>query len=83
VELNGADSELTINVYGRDNELIKRFKTSNLLSWKEKFDNGNLTRTPTVKLQFVLSPVGIVDTKEGLVNIWRNESTTKEEVEYL
>jgi len=62
---------------------VKRFKTSNLLSWKEKFDNGNLTRTPTIKLQFVLSSIGIIDTKESLVNIWRNESTTKEEVEYL
>lgn len=83
IELQGADSELTVNVYGEDKETIKKFKTSNLLSWKEKFDNGNLTKSPVVKLQFVLSSVGIVDTKDSFVNIWRNESSTKEEVEYI
>ena len=53
------------------------------MSWKEKFDNGNLTKTPIIKLQFVLSSVSIIDTKESYVSIWRNESVTKEEVDYV
>jgi hypothetical protein len=32
--LDGTDSELTINVYRDGDELIKTFKTTNLLAWK-------------------------------------------------
>jgi hypothetical protein len=36
-----------------------------------------------VKLQFLLSSVNIIDTKDSYVNISRNESNTREEVDYV
>lgn len=83
IVLENPSSELTINVYEGTLELLKEFKTINVAGWKEKYDNGNLTKPAVLKIVTVLSPSSIIDIKESYMIITRNESTTKEVVDYV
>jgi hypothetical protein len=56
---------------------VKQFKSTNLAGWKDKYDNGNLTKPAALKILTVLSPVAIFDIKDSFLTITRNESTTK------
>lgn len=64
-------SELTITVTQGSQEL-KQFKSTNLAGWKEKYDNGNLTKPAVLKIVTVLSPVAIFDIKDSFITITRN-----------
>lgn len=66
------DEEFTIEISQDSGNKIRKIKTNNLLEWKNKYDNGNVTTDPTVKLLFVSSTLDLALLKEAYVSINRN-----------